>query len=465
MKGIKIFALPAVLSLSLTGCFLDDDSDPLPSPPPPPPPPTVVNASVQVVHTSIDAPDVNVLANGDTVIEGLSFGEASDVLSLPPATYSIAVDALLPGDETATVIGPLDVALEEAVRYTVFAVGKVAEETLEPIVVTGTVDDVADGKIRLQVVHAASTAPEVDIHVTAPDAELGAPLDTLMFKDATEYVEVDPGEYQVRITLPGTDTVVFDSGTLALNTAGTDLVVAAIDSAYSGESPVSLLAVGQDGSELAILDVNASASLRVVHNVSDAPAVDVVVNDNFTERLVTALEFPDFTGYVTPAPADYNVKVVVSGTETAVIDEEVTLDPGAFYTVLAVGSLDGADDFAIEPLILADKPRRIATEAQVRIVHGSTLAGNVDIYVTPTEDISEATPAFADVPFKAETGYVPLAAGDYVVTVTPAGSKMAAIGPVTLTLEANSIYTAIARDGAGLTADVGLILMDDFVQQ
>ena len=134
MKGIKIFALPAVLSLSLTGCFLDDDSDPLPSPPPPPPPPTVVNASVQVVHTSIDAPDVNVLANGDAVIEGLPFGEASEVLSLPPATYSIAVDALLPGDKTATVIGPLDLALEEAVRYTVFAVGKVAQETLEPIV-------------------------------------------------------------------------------------------------------------------------------------------------------------------------------------------------------------------------------------------------------------------------------------------------------------------------------------------
>lgn len=463
MKGIKIFALPAVLSLSLTGCFLDNDSDPLPPPPPPPPP--VVNASVQVVHTSIDAPDVNVLANGDAVIEGLPFGEASDVLSLPPATYSIAVDALLPGNETATVIGPLNLTLEEAVRYTVFAVGKVAEETLEPIVVTGTVDEVTEGKIRLQVVHAASTAPEVEIHVTAPDAELGAPLATLMYKDSTDYVEVDPGEYQVRVTLPGTDTVVFDSGALPLTTAGTDLVVAAVDTRYSGESPIYLLAVGQDGSELEILDTNATASLRVVHNVSDAPAVDIVVNDNFDERLVTALEFPDFTGYVTPAPADYNVKVVVSGSETAVIDREVTLEKGAFYTVLAVGSLDADDDFAIEPLVLVDKPRRIATEAQVRIVHGSTLAGNVDIYVTATNDISEETPAFTDVPFKAETGYVSLAAGDYVVTVTPAGSKTAAIGPVTLSLEANSIYTAIARDGEGLTADVGLILMDDFVQE
>ena len=109
--------------------------------------------------------------------------------------------------------------------------------------------------------------------------------------------------------------------------------------------------------------------------------------------------------------------------------------------------------------------RRIATEAQVRIVHGSTLAGPVDIYVTETNDISDATPAFANVPFKADTGYVSLAAGDYVVTVTPAGSKTAAIGPVALSLEANKIYTAIARDGEGLTADVGLILMDDFVQE
>uniref|UniRef100_A0A486XS54 DUF4397 domain-containing protein n=1 Tax=Rheinheimera sp. BAL341 TaxID=1708203 RepID=A0A486XS54_9GAMM len=461
MKGIKIFALPAVLSLSLTGCFLNDDSDPLPvPPPPPPPPPVVVDASVQVVHTSIDAPDVNVLANGEAAISALAFGNASDVLSLPPATYSIAVDALLPGDETATVIGPLDLALEEAVRYTVFAVGKVAEQTLEPLVVTGTVDDVAAGKIRLQIVHAASTAPEVDIHVTAPGAELGAPLATLMFKDFTDYVEVDPAEYKVRITLPGTDTVVFDSGTLPLTTAGTDLVVAAVDSQYSGASPVSLLAVGQDGSELAILDANATSSVRVVHNVSDAPAVDVIVNDAIT--LVDALAFPDFTPYVGVAPDTYNVKVAADADNSVVvIDADLTLEAGAFYSVLAVGSLGEA---SIEPLVLADMPRRIATESQVRIVHVSTLAGEVDIYVTATEDISAATPAFAAVPFKAETGYVSLAAGNYVVTVTPAGSKMAAIGPVALTLEANSIYTAIARDGAGLTADVGLILMDDFVQ-
>ncbi|MDP5206651.1 DUF4397 domain-containing protein, partial [Alishewanella sp. SMS9] len=125
----------------------------------------------------------------------------------------------------------------------------------------------------------------------------------------------------------------------------------------------------------------------------------------------------------------------------------------------AVGSLQND---TIEPVVLADMPRRVATEAQVRIVHGSTLAGPVDIYVTATNDISAATPAFAAVPFKADTGYVSLAEGTYFVTVTPAGSKTAAIGPLSLDLEANKIYTAVARDGVGLTGNVGLILLDDF---
>jgi hypothetical protein len=457
MKEIKSFALPAVLAISLTGCWLDDDDDPVPTPEPPPP--VVVDASVQVVHTAIDAPDVNVLANDDAAIEGLAFGEASDVLSLPPATYSIAVDAILPGeDNTATVIGPLDLALEEATRYTVFAVGKVAEESLEPLVVTGTVDDVASGKIRLQVVHAASTAPEVSVHVTAPDAELGTPAVTFSFKDFTDPLELDPAEYRVRITLPDNETVVFDSGTLDLSTAGTDLVVAAIDSEYSGDSPVSLLAVGQDGSELPILDAGANASVRVVHNVSDAPAVDVIVNDATT--LVDALEFPDFTDYVGVAAATYNVKVAADADNSAVvIDADLPLAAGAFYSVLALGSLGGD---TVEALVLEDTPRRVATEAKVRIVHGSTLAGNVDIYVTADGNIAEVTPAFADVAFKAETGYVSLPAGDYVVTVTLAGTKTAAIeAPVELA--ANSIYTAIARDGANLDATmIGLILMDDF---
>jgi len=454
MKKIIPLSLAALTMVTLSACNSSDD--PVFVPPPPPPPP--VNATLRVIHAASDAPNVNVLVGGQPVIQDLAYAQSSDNFSLAPATINVAVQGILPGNTTATVIGPLDLALAAATNYKVFAVGSVAGETLEPLVVTSDVKDLAAGNVRLQVVHAASAAPTVDIHVTAPDAALGTALATLEYKGSTAALDVPAGNYRVRITLPGQQAVVFDSGSLTL-AGGTDLVVAAINSRFSGESPVSLLAVEPDGAYSEITDVNTTSSVRVVHNVSDAPAVDVIVNDSI--KLVEALTFPNFTDYVGVAPDTYNVKVAAAADNSVVvIDEDLTLEKGAFYSVLAVGSLG---QNSIEPLVLSDMPRRIATEAQVRIVHGSTLAGPVDIYVTPTNDISAATPAFAAVTFKQETGYVSLNAGEYVVTVTPAGSKTAAIGPVALDLDANKIYTAIARDGVGLTGDVGLILMDDFV--
>jgi hypothetical protein len=66
------------------------------------------------------------------------------------------------------------------------------------------------------------------------------------------------------------------------------------------------------------------------------------------------------------------------------------------------------------------------------------------------------------VPFKADTGYLAVPADSYDVVITPAGSTSAAIGPLTVSLDAGGIYTAIARDAQGIGLPLGVILMDDF---
>lgn len=456
MRWTNKLCVLGLAMLAVAGCN-DSDSD---SPAEAVAPPPAVSATLKVVHAVSDAPDVAVLANGNIAVENLAFGAAAGPLSLAPGVIKAAVDAKLPGRELARVIPNTNVTLAEATDYVVFAVGKAADSSVEPLVVSFPQTAVSSGNVRLRVVHAAASAPTVDVHLTAPADVLsaGTVAATLQFSDATGDVTVPAGDYRVRITPAGNlTTVVYDSGTVTL-ASGSDLTIAALDNRFAGDSPVSLLALVQGGNtSLELLDEGSVSAVRVVHDVSDAPAVDVLVDG---AEAINALAFPNFTDYAELAPDTYNVKVAADADNSVVvIDADLELEAGAYYTVHAVGSLT---EDSIKPLVVVDKPRRIATAAQIRVIHGSSLAGPVDVYLTANSDISVATAALTNVPFKADSGYIQVPAGDYFVTVTPTGSKTAAIGPVAVTLNANNIYTAVARDGVGLTADLGLILLDDF---
>lgn len=452
MKWINKLAALVLTLLVVSGC---NDSDPEPEVVVP-----VVNATVKVVHAVSDAPDVAVNANGSVAVANLGFARAAGPLAVAPGTFSTSVDAKLPAGNLATVIPATRLSIAEATDYVIFAVGKAADSSIEPLVVQFPQTAVSSGNVRLRVVHAAASAPTVDVHLTAPADALsaGTVAATLEFSGATGDVTVPAGEYRVRITPTGSlTTVVYDSGSVVL-ASGTDLTIAALDSRFAGPSPVSLLALVQGGdTSLELLDRGAVSAVRVVHDVSDAPAVDVLVNN---VEAINALAFPDFTDYTELTPDTYNVKVAADADNAVVvIDADLELAAGAFYTVHAVGALT---ENSIEALVVGDQPRRIATAAQIRVIHGSSLAGAVDIYLTANSDISSATAALTNVAFKADSGYIQVPAGDYFVTVTATGSKTAAIGPVAVTLDTNKIYTAVARDGEGLTADLGLILLDDF---
>jgi hypothetical protein len=171
--------------------------------------------------------------------------------------------------------------------------------------------------------------------------------------------------------------------------------------------------------------------------------------------------FPAASGYLTVPPGAYNVKVTPANMPgVIVIDADLTLDAGTRYSVYATGLLA-----SITPYVLVDDNRSVSTAAKVRVVHAAPSAGPVDIYVTPPgAGIATATPAFSNVPLRAETGYVSLAGGTYDVTVTPTGTKTAAIGPATITVLDGGVYTAAARDATGGGPPFGLILLDDFVQ-
>ncbi|MCZ8131165.1 MAG: DUF4397 domain-containing protein [Steroidobacteraceae bacterium] len=440
----------ATASLFLVACSGSPDSRP--SPPPFP------TTEVRFLHASPDAPPVDIVVAGSPLFQNLDYRQGTPFATVPVGSTEVAVRARTPGNPV-TVIGPTNVNLAAGRQYTVIASGAVAG--LAPLVLDRANTAVAPGAVRVQVVHAAPAAPAVAVYVTAPDANLAAsaPLGTFSFRQSLGPVEVTAGTYQIRVTPAGSASpVLFDSGPVPL-AAGADLLVTAVQNTGRGAAPIALAVTTAAGANSVILDRATRAGIRVVHASPDTPAVRVVANDNTAAPLVASLAFPQATPYVEVPARAYNLKVSpVANPGVIAIEANATLAAGIDYTVYAFGRLA-----SIGATVTVDDRRPFATQARVRVLHGSPTAGPVDVYVTaPGASIATLQPTIPNFAFRADSGFVSLAAGAYDVTVTPAGSKTPAIGPARIQVANRGVYTIVARDAPGGGAPLGVILLDDF---
>ena len=451
-SSVKALCGALVVGLTIAGC--DDGVDDFVIPPPQP---QIETTQVRFIHASPDAPNVNISSILRASARNLAYEDITDYEDFAVGPLTVQVDAIIPGG-VATVIGPVDINLASGTNYSVVASGNVAG--IAPIVIESSADAVDAASVRAQVLHAAPDAPPVDVFVTAPGALLAqeVPLGSFAFGESLGPVEVPAGDYQIRVTLVNDPaTVVYDSGTLAL-AGGSDLLISAVANTGPGAAPITL-AVASDAGGFILDSLGTPAEVRVIHASPDAPAVDVIVNDDFANPVLANVPYPAFSDYLPLAPDTYNFKVTAAGNPGAiVIDADVDLVAGQQYSVYATNVLA-----EISPLVTLDDDREVVTEAKLRILHLAPGAGLVDIYLAGVgEDITTLDPTLSDVDLLADTDYLSVPGGSYDVTVTLAGTKTVAIGPATVTLSDGSVYTAAARDATGGGAPFGLILLDDF---
>ncbi len=182
-------------------------------------------ANIRAVHASVDTPAVDIL------VDSAKAGGPIEFKSAFPATGYAAVDSgvrnikvcAAPADTTC----PINASptLEPSAKYTIVALGTLAttDDTgadarpLEPLVLADAEAAPAAGKTKLRLIHGASlvAAKTVDVYITAPAADLATATATkagFNYKDNSGYLEVAAGSYRVRITAPGTKTVLIDTG-------------------------------------------------------------------------------------------------------------------------------------------------------------------------------------------------------------------------------------------------------------
>ena len=184
-KGLTAMLLASGLLLSMTGSSLAAET-----------------ADVRVLHASPDAPAVDIYLD-DEIVDALTnvpFGTISDYLAIPAGAHNIKVYAT---GTTADPVIDADVTLAAGAAYTVAATGALADITAQ-VLTDDPSPSASSAKVR--VVHFSADAPAVDI-ATAGSAVDEAVVKNLAYPDATGYLALPGGTYDLEVRLAGETTV------------------------------------------------------------------------------------------------------------------------------------------------------------------------------------------------------------------------------------------------------------------
>lgn len=156
---------------------------------------------LRVGHLSPDTKGVDVeltsLSGGKTVFEldDVTYGQVSPYQELPVGTYVLSMRAADAPDSTPVI--STDVQVQQGDANTVVAYGKNAD--LKTKAFSDDLQQPGDGKAKLRLVQAATTAKEVDVSTTdgtaiAEDASFGT---------ATQYATVGAGKWSLDVSGSG----------------------------------------------------------------------------------------------------------------------------------------------------------------------------------------------------------------------------------------------------------------------
>lgn len=196
---VSLLALLLGLTL-LAGCS-DDNSPTTPAAP--------LQGKVIAVHSSPDAPGVDLYVDGVKVGSNLTYPGNTGYLPVNAGTRAVAVKV---AGTSTTVLGA-DLPIAANVNYSVFAVDSVSK--LSALVLTDDLTAPASGKAHVRFIHLSPDAPAVDVALAGGSVLIG----NKSFKEYTPFTPLDAGTYDLEVRLAGTSTVVLPLPGIAL-TAG-----------------------------------------------------------------------------------------------------------------------------------------------------------------------------------------------------------------------------------------------------
>jgi len=325
---------------------------------------------INVFHGVTDAPAVDIYADieGDALVSNLNYGEFTGLVNIPSDDYVLTVTAA--GNKEVVVgeyIAPLSAPLG---NITVFASGFLSPEDegdgldedmygfgIFAALSNGLVVELEKVEIGIeeysyvQIIHNSPdpAASMVDLYVNGSLVE-----DDFSFRQATEYIPFIVGApVTVSINLP-TSTSIDDGvvGTFTLPELIADGGLVVVANGVVGEG----FNTGAEGRDIAFnlemievveeYDLEGNTLLNVFHGSTDAPAVDVYINDENTPT-ISNLDYAGNIGWTELAAEDIRLTVTAAGNTEVVVnryDAPLSLFSDDILFVMASGFLTSGDE-------------------------------------------------------------------------------------------------------------------------
>lgn len=386
----------------------------------------------------------------------------ADVVSQPSVQYDVSDNATVlataldtlgasafvpaPSNTNAVVFSPTtttttaanaNFAVANGINTTVFIYG--TGSAVQTRVLTQSNSVVATGQTELDFASLAPNQGALDWYVTNPTDSLPQTpsLSALSFSSAGSAsavtatpLQVSSGIARLRAIATGdsTRTVVFDSGSMTLPSAGRALLALIPNSGSA--SAVALLSLSDNNTRVYVPDQR--SLVRLGHFAQGLGAADVFLDSaGTTNGLATQVASQlssnsPVSAYLAELPQAYRVSFALSGQTQEKLGLNVTVPASSALSVFSAGVNGQTGLSALQVLAFADDlTTPPAGMARVRLIHLAPDLGALDgVTLNTTNSISSLGARWAlALAYAGASGYVNLPAGTYDFAVTLAGQS------------------------------------------
>ncbi len=313
-------------------------------------------------------------------------------------------------------------------KYLLIGVGRLTNS--EVLVLESPQRTVPLGKSSIRFINGIYDLPAIDIKIINSSGAISQNQN--IFKNVTNYIDVDGGKNQIIITQSGTQNILVTAEAELEVGIQYSIILCGISSAVDDKKySISFLKESEDAYQKLNEFSPIKTKLRFVNGLYDNPTVDFYIDEN---KLASNITFRLTTEVLNvPSGNSKNFKVTRSGSLAQIYSKVQNLSYTKEYSFIVCGETNYPDGFLIEnPIKTAPSGK-----SSIRFVHAVTGLGNMSISIVN----SSGTQTISNVLYKTASTYLDLVSGNNKITITISSTG----GNIVLTsdayLEEDKVYT------------------------